>query len=84
MIVKLDEENWCRQPSTRRSTVDSVHGVGRTGTARMDERHHSVDKLLMLGNKGQNSFVDSRGRRTAGNQLTFLRKSGAQSDQTRT
>ena len=44
----------------------------------------TVSTSLMLWNRGRNSFVASQVRRTAGNELTFLRRSGDRGDRTRT
>ena len=43
----------------------------------------TVSTSLMVWNRGRNSFVASQVRRTAGNQLTFLGRSGDRANRTR-
>ena len=44
---------WCRQPSTSKRTVDSVHGVGRIDTPGMGIRHYNVDELDTLEQRAE-------------------------------
>ena len=76
------KRTWCRQPSTRRRTVGGSWCWADRHTWNGDAI--TVSTSLMLWNKERNSFVASRDRRTAGNQLAFLRQSGARSDRTST